>query len=66
MSSTEFAERASLVVGGSEYNRAELREMGFEKAEVLPLLGIYERFTAPAHPTVLKLFDDDKTNFLFV
>jgi glycosyltransferase involved in cell wall biosynthesis len=62
----EFAERADLILGVSNYNRNELREMGFENAEVLPLLSSYEPLTDPPHPPVLKMFDDDKTNFLFV
>lgn len=62
----ELGGRARLVVGVSEYNRSELREMGFDKAEVLPLLGSNGRLTEPPQPTVLKLFDDVKTNFLFV
>ncbi len=66
---TELArlrKRASLALGVSEYNRRELRDLGFESTAVLPLLFDPERLAAPPHPVVLEMFDDDRTNFLFV
>jgi glycosyltransferase involved in cell wall biosynthesis len=62
----QLADRVSLVLGVSEYNRRELEVMGFEKTGVLPLLGSYERLSVPPNPIVQQLFDDGKTNFLFV
>jgi glycosyltransferase involved in cell wall biosynthesis len=55
-----------LVLGVSEYNRGELEAMGFDNTGVLPLLGSYERLSVPPNPIVLELFDDEKTNVLFV
>jgi glycosyltransferase involved in cell wall biosynthesis len=62
----QIADRVSLALGVSEYNRRELDAMGFERTGVLPLPGTYERLTVPPNPVVRRLFDDEMTNFLFV
>jgi glycosyltransferase involved in cell wall biosynthesis len=62
----QFADRVGLVLGVSEYNRSELEAMGFDKTGVLPLLGSYERLSVPPNPMALQLYDDEKTNVLFV
>ncbi len=61
-----FTDRISLALGDSEFNRAELEGMGFRPTGVLPLLLNHSQFEMPPNPVVLHLFEDDKTNFLFV
>jgi L-malate glycosyltransferase len=61
-----FVPRVSLAVGDSEFNRAELEAVGFHPTGVLPLLLDPERLAEPPNDVVLEMFDDDKTNFLFV
>jgi glycosyltransferase involved in cell wall biosynthesis len=61
-----FAARAALALGDSEFNRRELQEAGYRATDVLPIvldLGAYER---PAAPVLRRLFDDGRTNVLFV
>jgi glycosyltransferase involved in cell wall biosynthesis len=61
-----FVPRVRLAVGDSEFNRAELEAVGFHPTGVLPLLLDPERLAVPPNEVVLDMFDDDKTNFLFV
>jgi glycosyltransferase involved in cell wall biosynthesis len=61
-----FAPRAELGLGDSEFNRKELEEAGFARTGVLPIvldLSLYDR--APS-PVVRRLYDDGRTNVLFV
>jgi glycosyltransferase involved in cell wall biosynthesis len=61
-----FAARTELALGDSEFNRKELEEAGFEQTGVLPIvldLPLYERSPAPV---VRRLYDDGRTNVLFV
>jgi glycosyltransferase involved in cell wall biosynthesis len=61
-----FAPRAELALGDSEVNRRELEEAGFARTGVLPIvldLSLYDR---PPSPTVRRLYDDGRTNVLFV
>jgi glycosyltransferase involved in cell wall biosynthesis len=61
-----FAPRAELALGDSEFNRRELEEAGFAQTGVLPIvldLSLYGRRPAPV---VRRLFDDGRTNVLFV
>jgi glycosyltransferase involved in cell wall biosynthesis len=44
----------------------ELEAVGFHPTGVLPLLLDRDQLALPPSPTVLEMFDDDKTNFLFV
>ena len=54
-------------LGVSEFNRAELEEMGFDRTGVLPLAVNLDRLTsAPARPAVTKMLTDDWANILFV
>ena len=61
-----FRGRARLALGDSEFNRAELESMGFQPTGVLPLMLEHRRWEIPPNPVVLEMFDDEKTNFLFV
>jgi glycosyltransferase involved in cell wall biosynthesis len=61
-----FVDRTSLALGDSEFNRAELEAVGFHPTGVLPLLLDPNQLAIPPSPVTLELFDDDKTNFLFV
>jgi glycosyltransferase involved in cell wall biosynthesis len=61
-----FAPRSELALGDSEFNRRELAEAGFARTAVLPIvldLPLYER---PASPVVRRMYDDGRTNVLFV
>jgi len=61
-----FNRRIRLALGDSEFNRSELQAMGFEPTGVLPLMLDPRQLEATPNPVVLRMFDDDKTNFLFV
>lgn len=61
-----LAERTTLGLGDSEYNRRELEELGFENTGVLPLIMDLSRLDEPADPMVIDRFDDGRTNLLFV
>lgn len=61
-----FVRRAHLALGDSEFNRTELEAVGFHPTGVLPLLLDPDQLEVPPNPYVLRMFDDAKTNFLFV
>jgi glycosyltransferase involved in cell wall biosynthesis len=61
-----FVPRVRLAVGDSEFNRSELEAVGFHPTGVLPLLLDPGRLEIPGNEVVLAMFDDEKTNFLFV
>jgi glycosyltransferase involved in cell wall biosynthesis len=61
-----FVPRVRLALGDSEFNRAELEAVGCHPTGVLPLLLDPNRLTEEPSPVVVEMFDDDKTNFLFV
>ena len=61
-----FVDHTRLALGVSEFNRAELDAMGFHPTGVLPLLLDPDQLFVPPNPSVLEMFDDDKTNFLSV
>lgn len=61
-----LAERATLALGDSEYNRRELEELGYRHTGVLPLIIDLSRLDEPADPMVLERFADGRTNLLFV
>ena len=61
-----FAPRAELALGDSEFNRLELEQAGFARTAVLPIvldLPLYERRPSSV---VRRLYDDGRTNVLFV
>ena len=61
-----LAERSSLALGDSEYNRRELEELGFDPTGVLPLIIDLSRLDGPVDPMVRQRFADGRTNLLFV
>jgi glycosyltransferase involved in cell wall biosynthesis len=61
-----FAPRTALGLGDSEYNRRELEAAGFERTGVLPIVLDLARYHRPASPVTRRLYDDDRTNILFV
>ncbi len=61
-----FAPRTALGLGDSEYNRRELEAAGFENTGVLPIVLDLARYDRPSSPVVTRLYDDDRTNVLFV
>ena len=61
-----FAPRAELGLGDSEYNRRELQEAGFRQTGVLPIVLDLERYRRPPSEVTRRLFDDGRTNVLFV
>jgi glycosyltransferase involved in cell wall biosynthesis len=63
---TEMNKYIDLALGDSDYNRLELEEMGFKNTDVLPLIIDYSNYDLRPDAQVLKSFDDDYTNILFV
>jgi glycosyltransferase involved in cell wall biosynthesis len=61
-----FAPRTALGLGDSEYNRRELEAAGFERTGVLPIVLDLARYHRPASPVTRRLYDDERTNILFV
>jgi len=61
-----FIDHTDLALGVSEFNRAELDAIGFHPTGVLPLLLDPEQLDVSPSPSILKMFDDDRTNLLFV
>ncbi len=50
----------------SEYNRRELDALGFKQTEVFPLFVDFEKYKRPESRFMYSLFDDDRTNILFI
>jgi len=55
-----------LALADSEFNRQELVEVGFQRAEVFPLFIDFEKYNKPMSRLFYSLFDDERTNILFV
>lgn len=58
--------KVDLALGDSAYNESELKEVGFPNTGVLPLVMNFARFRQDMVPVLRELFDDGKTNILFV
>jgi L-malate glycosyltransferase len=63
---SEFADISDLALGVSEYNRRELVDLGFKKTGVLPLLIDFNNYLRVPDPKILREFDDDYINLIFV
>jgi len=61
-----FVGKVDLALGDSVYNEQELKETGFKKTGVLPLVMDFDKFSAPILPVFKELFQDGKTNILYV
>ncbi len=61
-----FAPRTELALGDSEYNRRELEEAGYARTAVLPIVLDFARYERRPSPVVRRLYDDGRTNILFV
>jgi glycosyltransferase involved in cell wall biosynthesis len=61
-----YAGRTALALTPSEFNRRELEAAGFRRTGVLPLLLDPGAYRAEPSPVLRRLFDDGKTNVLFV
>ena len=61
-----FAPRTELGLGDSEYNRRELEAAGFPRTAVLPIVLDLDVYAAPPSPVTRALYDDGRTNILFV
>jgi len=61
-----LAEKVDLALGDSAYNESELIETGFKKTGVVPLVMNFKKFDQPVVPVLEELFNDGKTNILFV
>lgn len=58
--------KVDLALGDSLYNEAEMKELGFTKTGVLPLVMNFSKFDRPVIPVLDQLFNDGKTNILYV
>jgi glycosyltransferase involved in cell wall biosynthesis len=61
-----FALRTELALGDSEYNRRELEAAGFARTGVLPIVLDLDAYRRPPSPVARRLFDDGRTNIVFV
>jgi glycosyltransferase involved in cell wall biosynthesis len=61
-----FVERTELALGDSEYNRQELKAAGFAATGVLPIVLDLGSYDGPRSAVVRRLYDDGRTNILFV
>jgi len=61
-----LAGHTHLGLADSEYNRLELEDFGFKKTGVFPLFVDFEKYKTPVNPFVYDLYNDERTNILFV
>jgi len=61
-----FAARTELALGDSEYNRKELEAAGYARTGVLPIVLDLDSYRQAASPVVRRLYDDGRTNIVFV
>jgi len=58
--------KVDLALGDSHYNEQEMKNLGFSRTGVLPLVMNFSKFGAAVIPILEELFDDGKTNILYV
>jgi L-malate glycosyltransferase len=61
-----FAERTDLALGDSEFNRKELEAAGYRRTGVLPIVLDLDAYRRSPSPVMRRLYDDGRTNLLFV
>ena len=61
-----FAGRTELALGDSEFNRRELVAAGYRATGVLPIVLDLAAYRRPPSPVMRGLYDDGRTNILFV
>ena len=61
-----LVDKVDLALGDSLYNESELKEMGFPKTGVLPLVMDFLKFDKEPVPILNELFNDEKTNILYI
>lgn len=61
-----LASAATLALGDSEFNRAELERLGFAPTGVLPIAIDFARYSEPSNAALRKRLRDSRTNLLFV
>ena len=61
-----YAHRCDLALGDSEFNRAELEQMGFSRTAVLPVVPSFAHLDVEPNALIARDFDDAWTNILFV
>ncbi len=61
-----LSDKVDLALGDSIYNEKELKDAGFQHTGVLPLVMNFSKFENPPIPVFEDMFDDDKTNILYV
>jgi glycosyltransferase involved in cell wall biosynthesis len=61
-----FADRTELALGDSEFNRRELEAAGYRQTAVLPIVLDLDAYRRAPSPVVKRLYDDGRTNLLFV
>jgi L-malate glycosyltransferase len=61
-----FVPRTALALGVSEFNRRELEGMGFRPTGVLPIVPDFPSYERPGSRLTRALYDDGRTNIVFV
>lgn len=61
-----FRGKVDLALGDSEFNRQELERAGYDPTGVLPILLDFDKFDVPGDALTRELFDDGRTNILYV
>ncbi len=61
-----FIPKTEFALADSEFNRKELISAGFERTAMLPVPVDFSRVTKLRSPLVEKMYDDDRTNILYV
>lgn len=61
-----YRSRCDLALGDSEFNRQELEALGFPRTAVLPVVPGFAHLDVTPDDRVLRAYDDEWTNILFV
>lgn len=61
-----FTDIPKLAVGSSNYNRDQLKSVGFRRTEIMPIILNYELFDRQPSRVLMQIYDDDMVNFITV